>query len=128
MSEEKYLAKQVIVFRKDLRNTEGHKIRSGKIGAQCAHASLAAYKTADKIDNAFISWDNGTFAKIVLAVDSEQELLDVYHKAISDGLNVALITDSGFTEFGGALTHTCLCIGPHYHREIDPVTEHLKPY
>ena len=34
--------KQVIVFRKDLINGEKFSISSGKIGAQCAHASNAA--------------------------------------------------------------------------------------
>lgn len=34
--------KQVIVVRSDLRNASGQKVRSGKLMAQCAHASLKA--------------------------------------------------------------------------------------
>lgn len=34
--------KQVIVLRTDLRNAQGHKIRTGKLIAQGAHASLKA--------------------------------------------------------------------------------------
>ena len=33
--------KQVLVIRKDLKNTDGHKVRSGKVQAQACHASEA---------------------------------------------------------------------------------------
>ena len=33
--------KQVIVVRTDLRNTEGQKVRTGKLFAQVSHASMA---------------------------------------------------------------------------------------
>ena len=68
--------KQVIVFRKDLINGEKFSISSGKIGAQCAHASNAALlKLFEKKDNKYEVdiepngyldiWLNGIFTKIM---------------------------------------------------------------
>lgn len=114
-----YRAKQVIVIRKDLN------MRKGKMIAQGAHASMAAYKQADKEAAAFKEWDQGAFAKICLSVNSESDLMEVYSNALVAKLNVSLITDNGATEFHGVPTHTCLAIGPHYSEEIDPVTQRL---
>ncbi len=66
------------------------------------------------------------FTKIVVSVDSEAELDDVYAKAKAAGLTVHMIIDSGKTEFNNVPTKTCLCIGPHFKSEIDPITRHLK--
>lgn len=121
-------SKQVILVRRDLRNVKGEKVRTGKILAQACHASLAAYKQAVKTDSAFRDWDEGIFTKIVLAVNSEQELLDLAIKARAAGLNVALIEDIGLTEFGGVATKTCLAIGPHWDTQIDAVTGHLSGF
>ena len=34
--------KQILIWRNDLRSSTGHKVRTGKIAAQLAHASMAA--------------------------------------------------------------------------------------
>ena len=133
--------KQVIVVRTDLRNISGQKIRSGKIAAQVAHASLGAllkcfrkYSTSDDTtvyetefgkDSVMESWLNGVFTKICVSVDSEQELLDLY-ESIPEGIPSVLIKDSGLTEFGGVPTYTCVGIGPYTSEEIDQFTGHLK--
>jgi len=72
--------KQVILFRKDLH------MRKGKIAAQVAHASLKVFldrrdqkqRTRLEVDltNDMQIWVNGMFAKIVLSVDSEDDLLE----------------------------------------------------
>lgn len=121
-----YEAKQVILMRKDLRNTKGQKIHTGKLCAQAAHASLAAYKTADRNDPAFIAWDTGSFAKIVLAVNSEEDLLSLVPALMQKHLNISVIRDVGNTEFGGVTTLTCIGIGPHWSYEIDEITQHLS--
>jgi PTH2 family peptidyl-tRNA hydrolase len=121
-------AKQVIVMRRDLKNTQGHKVRTGKLIAQGAHASIKAYKSADRNDAAFIEWDTKSFTKITLGVDSLEELLTVLHKAAHHGLNVVMIEDDGTTEFGGKHTITCLGIGPHYAYQLDKATGDLKPF
>lgn len=125
--------KQVIVMRTDLRNTEGHKIRTGKYVAQGAHASLGAVAKyllhphegrAER--NKIIEWLSGPFTKTTLAVGSEQELLDIYNAARDAGLITSLITDNGTTEFGGVKTVTCCAIGPDTVEAIDAITGSLK--
>ena len=64
--------------------------------------------------------------KVTVKVGSEQELLDVYDKALAAGLVVHMITDRGLTEFGGVPTRTCLAVGPDYDDLIDPVTGDLE--
>jgi PTH2 family peptidyl-tRNA hydrolase len=66
--------------------------------------------------------------KVTVKVGSEQELLDVYDKALAAGLVVHMITDRGLTEFGGTPTRTSLAVGPDYDDLIDPVTGDLELY
>ncbi|RWZ87231.1 MAG: aminoacyl-tRNA hydrolase [Hydrotalea sp. AMD] len=123
--------KQVLVWRADLRNSNGQKVRTGKIAAQLAHASLGAilnYNLCDytKLPTPVRQWLEGRFTKICVSVDSEHELLEIYNKAIQTGINVKLIKDAGLTEFNGVPTLTCLCLGPDYPSVIDPITSHLR--
>ena len=121
--------KQVIVMRHDL------KMRRGKQIAQGAHASMAfltrrlqsskAMSLNDFSPNAQ-AWITGSFAKVCVRCNSEEELLGIYDKAIEMGLEVHLITDSGRTEFHGQPTRTCLAIGPDDASRIDQVTGHLE--
>ena len=111
--------KQMIVMRKDLN------MRKGKMVAQGAHASMKA--TLMHLDHPSVKqWLAGPFAKIVVSVDSEQELIDVYNSAISAGLIAALITDAGRTEFNGVATNTCIAVGPATAEQLAPITGHLK--
>lgn len=114
--------KQVIVMRKDL------KMRRGKEMAQASHASMMFILKNEKLTDVQREWVGSTFAKICVTVDSEEELLEIYNKAQSENLEVHLIKDSGFTEFKGVPTLTCLAIGPDYSDKIDKVTGHLKLY
>jgi len=128
--------KQVIVIRKDLN------MRKGKIAAQAAHAALAVVldrmlKTKHPpsrlhewvlefpYDSPWEEWLNGHFTKVVLYVNSEDELRDLYNKASDKGLPCAFIVDSGFTEFHGNKTATCIAIGPDYSDKIDEITGDL---
>ena len=144
--------KQVIVFRKDLLKGP-NAIRKGKFGAQCAHASLGAllklfnvykqepirvgsyeaepgqiqyeYSTVFKEKSVLDDWLNGKFTKVVVSVDSDEELVAL-NKALDDTfIPHALITDAGLTEFHGVPTNTCLGIGPYVAEEIDKFTGHL---
>lgn len=123
--------KQVIVMRKDLN------MRKGKIAAQASHASLGAILNyGSKIYEGTLSltienkavkeWLEGRFTKVCVSVDSEEELIDIYMKAMYNKVNVKLIKDAGLTEFGGVPTYTCLAIGPDYPENIDKITGHLK--
>jgi PTH2 family peptidyl-tRNA hydrolase len=68
----------------------------------------------------------GSFAKVCVRCNSEEELMAIHDKAIEMGLEVHLITDSGRTKFQGQPTRTCLVIGPDDVSKIDLVTGHLE--
>lgn len=113
--------KQVIVVRKDL------KMRRGKEIAQGAHASMKA--TLENMNHKDVKeWLKGPFAKIVVRVDSEEELLEIYQKALQANLVCSLIQDAGRTEFHGVPTYTTVAVGPAKDAHIDQITGHLKLY
>lgn len=109
--------KQAIVMRTDL------KMGKGKIAAQACHASLEAYKKADKID--IKKWEVEGQKKVVLKVSSEEELMKLYGIVKFEGLACSLITDAGHTQIE-ASTKTCIGIGPASDEAIDKVTGDLK--
>lgn len=133
------MAKQVIVLRKDLN------MRKGKMVAQGAHASLAAFLNLGctfemesddgpternfEVDlmpwPAVWEWVRGTFTKICVSVNSEAELLAIQEKAHAAGLPSSLIKDNGLTEFNGVHTYTAVAVGPGPEEEIDKITGHL---
>jgi PTH2 family peptidyl-tRNA hydrolase len=133
--------KQVIVWRKDLRTTEGHKVRSGKMAAQIAHASMKAildlgcFHDRDTqahdpfvipMDEVLEDWIGGLFTKVCVSVNSEQELLDIYEQAKEANLICSLIQDAGLTEFGGVPTYTAVAVGPGHAEDINKITGGLK--
>ena len=129
LNEPEIRIKQVICMRHDL------KMRRGKQIAQGAHASMSFLTrrlqengsvTFDALSPAMQAWTRGSFAKICCRVDSEEELMDLYDRAIESGVEVHLITDSGRTEFHGKPTRTCLAIGPDEADKIDQITGHLQ--
>lgn len=116
--------KQVIILRKDLN------MRKGKMVAQGAHASIeamfAAMEHHTEWHNAWYSSDEvGRMKKIVVSVNSEDELKAVLHKAFVVDLPRAIIQDAGLTEFGGIPTYTAVAIGPAPDEMIDPITKDL---
>jgi PTH2 family peptidyl-tRNA hydrolase len=110
-------------------------MRRGKQIAQGSHASMS-FLCRHLQKNVSVSlsdfnedqraWLTGSFAKICVRVNSEDELMEIYHKAVEAGLEVHLITDSGKTEFHGQPTRTCLAIGTDASEKIDPITGHLE--
>lgn len=129
MDSEPTPVKQVICMRHDL------KMRRGKQMAQAAHASMSflcrrlqSQGTISLCDfsETQTAWLIGSFAKVCCRVDSEEELMAIYDKALAAGLEVHLITDSGKTEFHGQPTRTCLAIGPDAATAIDAITGHLQ--
>jgi PTH2 family peptidyl-tRNA hydrolase len=143
------MIKQIIVIRKDL------KMRRGKEIAQGAHASMMFLVDAIKRNESINcdwnrpyeerakalhipmyemfsqeeeEWFKGKFTKICLAVNSEEELDNIYLRAKEAGLCVHMCVDSGATEFNGVATKTCLAIGPDESEKIDAITGDLKLY
>lgn len=117
--------KQVIVIRKDL------KCRRGKEISQGCHASLGvilnAIKNLDKglDDNRIAPWINGSFTKVCVYVNSEEEIHALKEKADKNQVLNCLITDNGQTEFGGVKTVTCIAIGPDTNERVNEITGHL---
>lgn len=109
--------KQVILVRKDL------KLSSGKMSAQCAHASTEAVLKSHKDD--ISKWRNDGMKKVILEVSSKEELFKCKQQAEDAGLIAALITDAGRTELEPG-TVTCLAIGPDNEKRIDEITGELK--
>jgi peptidyl-tRNA hydrolase, PTH2 family len=131
------MLKQVIVMRKDLN------MRKGKMIAQGAHASMkVVLDQFSKHTKQFNSYEIGVletvkghlwdwltgdkFTKIVLGVDSELELIDLYYFAKQAYLPVAKIIDNGTTEFHNKKVLTCIAIGPAPSERIDEITGKLK--
>ena len=121
--------KQVIVMRKDLN------MRKGKMIAQGAHASLKVFtdRRRDVDDETFAialtpamaEWLTGRFTKVCVSVTSEAELDAVVERARAANVPVALIVDSGKTEFHGQPTKTCCAVGPAWSDEVDAITGEL---
>ena len=130
-------SKQVLVMKKFPKALN---MPVGKYVSQGAHASLGAVLKMGKLDeygdnliiplyNVFVrDWLLGSFTKVTLYVETDEELTALYHAANSAGLPTALITDSGRTIFAGVPTMTALGIGPGGSEEIDKITGHLKTF
>jgi PTH2 family peptidyl-tRNA hydrolase len=122
--------KMVIVVRKDL------KMRKGKMCAQVAHAAMqflcenSESERGDelhvKLSPVEVTWMNGTFAKIVVGCDSEDELKYLMLKAEIEGVQCYSITDAGLTEFNGVSTLTCAAFGPENSEILNKITGDLK--
>ena len=118
--------KQAIVLRRDIR------MGRGKAAAQAAHASCeAVFKILKSGRSAWNEWLEKWRAsgqlKVVLRVDSEAELLNVYRKALELNLPASLIADAGRTQLEPG-TRTAVAIGPAPSSLVDKVTGHLKLY
>jgi len=122
--------KQVIVVRKDLG------MRKGKIASQVAHASMSFLldsnesKRVDelkiKLTSAEAQWLSSSFTKVVVSVDSEEELRDLIFHAEMKGIQCCPIIDAGRTEFHNVPTLTCAAFGPANSSDVDEITGKLK--
>lgn len=128
-----YNIKQLIIIRKDLG------MNKGKLAAQAAHASVAAlFSIAQRNEESLVidymnhkiagEWIKGSFAKIALAVRSEEELKQCFDVAKEYGFPCAYIVDSGVTVFNGQPTPTCIGIGPARAEELDALFSSLPLY
>lgn len=139
--------KLVLVVRTDLGMTKGMSSPSpfpvdpgsdppptGKIAAQCGHATLACYKTllraAQKDPNSnearlLRQWERFGQAKIAVQIKSEDELLELMGKARSLGITAEAIADAGRTQIEPG-SRTVLGVGPAPKSEVDRITGHLK--
>ena len=83
-------------------------MKKGKIAAQASHASV---HVLDKVNSSDIDeWKANGMKKIVLKVDSTEDLLELFQRAKGE-LPCALITDAGKTQIPSG-SKTCFACGP----------------
>ena len=109
--------KQVIVVNKSLGMSQG------KLAAQVAHASILSMFEAP--EGIVCGWLDNSYPKIVLQVETTQDLFALQEKANELKLPSALVIDEGRTELSNG-SITCLGIGPSTKELIDEVTGKLK--
>lgn len=109
--------KLVLVVRADLG------MGRGKIAAQAAHAAVGAALAA--IGRAeFAEWLAEGQPKVVLRVNSAEELLGVVARATAAELPSQLVEDAGRTQLPPG-TPTCCAVGPAGAEQIDAITGEL---
>jgi len=112
--------KQSIVLRGDLG------MSVGKLVSQACHAAVDSSELAKKRDHgAWRAWRDEGARKVVLQVDSLEELRELAEKADELDIVNVLIQDRGLTEVPPGTT-TALGVGPGRSERIDRVTGHLK--
>ncbi len=107
------MLKQVIVVDTSLN------MPVGKLAAQVAHASIAAFLDSDETIQ--LRWKDAGMPKIVLATSGEQNLIELLQNAKTKELPCALIRDAGRTVLKSG-TASALGIGPAENDEIDRLT------
>lgn len=129
--------KMVIAVRKDL------KMRRGKEAAQVSHGVMKVWfdrmeKTEEdafgslstiykgRFTPEMIEWKESDYPKVVVGVDSEDEIYKLAEEAKAANIPYAVIIDNGFTEFAGKKTTTCIAIGPDENHKMDKITGNLK--
>ena len=112
--------KQIIIIRVDI------KMGKGKIAAQASHASVSAYiQTKSKHPSVADEWILSGQKKVVLKVNSEDELIQMFRAAKDQGIPAVLITDAGKTQIPSG-TKTALGVGPWSEEILDKLFGDLK--
>ena len=110
---------QNIIVRTDL------KLSKGKLCGQVAHAAVcAADETRKRKQEWWKKWFSEGQRKVIVKVNSLDELYELKNKAEELQLPVAVIEDRGLTEIPPG-TVTCIGVGPAPTMLIDKVTGKL---
>ena len=112
--------KQIILIRTDL------KMGTGKKCAQSCHASVSASDLV-RIQNKSVwkNWKNSGQKKVVLKINSKEELNDMIMKLEKHKFLYFIVKDAGLTQLPPGTT-TAVGIGPTLSTEIDKITGDLK--
>uniref|UniRef100_A0A182PAY0 peptidyl-tRNA hydrolase n=1 Tax=Anopheles epiroticus TaxID=199890 RepID=A0A182PAY0_9DIPT len=113
--------KMVLVVRSDLG------LKKGKIASQCAHAAVLCCMRAGDAAGASKrdAWLWQGQPKIVLRVDSREELHLLAERAEAGGIVAEIVRDAGRTQVASG-TETVLGLGPDRSEAIDSLVGHLK--
>ncbi|KAJ0981023.1 hypothetical protein J5N97_009278 [Dioscorea zingiberensis] len=111
--------KMVLVVRNDL------KMGKGKIAAQCSHATLGLYKKLNnRAPKALNRWEMCGQVKVVLKVESEEDMLVLQERAKSLKLPTHITIDAGRTQIAPNSRTVMAILGPA--DVVDDVTGGLK--
>lgn len=112
--------KMVLVVRSDLG------LRKGKIASQCAHAAVMCYMRSASVNQAKLnSWLVQGQPKIVVKVESLEEMVEIAKKANEKRVVAEIVRDAGRTQISSG-TETVLGLGPDSSDVIDSLAGHLK--
>ncbi|XP_069965422.1 peptidyl-tRNA hydrolase 2, mitochondrial [Bactrocera oleae] len=114
--------KLVLVVRGDL------KMSKGKTAAQCAHAAILCYQQSQKEQDKqklVECWSTLGQPKIVLRVNTLEELTNLQNRAKNAGVISELVRDAGRTQLEAG-TATVLGIGPDIEKNVDELVSNLK--
>ncbi|MFX1446115.1 MAG: peptidyl-tRNA hydrolase Pth2 [Promethearchaeota archaeon] len=112
--------KQVILIRTDLGMSTGKKC------AQACHASVSASDLVRvKNKKVWKQWKNTGQKKVVLKVNSKEQLQDLFMLFQKQNFYCFLVKDAGLTQLTPG-TSTALGVGPVSSIEIDKITGDLK--
>lgn len=148
---QEFPVKQVIVVRSDLAMPRGKmaaQVAHASLGSVLSQMQLEIERSdindsvlskelkltllkigllGDRTERPFMDqWISGRFAKVVVYIDSEDDLLRLINKADSVGIPTTPIYDAGASVFKGERTLTCAAFGPWRSKDLDEVTGHLK--
>ena len=111
--------KQAIVVRTDLG------MSTGKLAAQACHASLGSSEEARRRSRGTWSrWQAEGGRKIVLAVGSMDEHMDVWERAGKLSIPRYMVADRGLTEIPAG-SKTAIGLGPVSSSKLDKVTGNI---
>jgi len=115
-----YPFKMVLVVNQGLGMTKG------KVAAQCAHATIGAYKKARaNCRNVVRFWEHTGQAKVAVKAANDDELLEIQRRAKAFGLVTYKVRDAGRTQIAAG-SQTVLAIGPAPVAAFLDVSDHLK--
>ncbi|KAL1813630.1 hypothetical protein DCAR_0625993 [Daucus carota subsp. sativus] len=111
--------KMVLVVRNDL------KMGKGKIAAQCSHATLGLYKKIlHRAPKALNRWEMCGQVKVVVKIDSEDDMLVLQERAKSLNIPTHIVIDAGRTQIAPNSRTVMAVLGPA--ELVDDVTGGLK--
>uniref|UniRef100_A0A2P2Q546 peptidyl-tRNA hydrolase n=1 Tax=Rhizophora mucronata TaxID=61149 RepID=A0A2P2Q546_RHIMU len=111
--------KMVLVVRNDL------KMGKGKIAAQCSHATLGLYKKIlHRAPKALNRWEMCAQPKVVVKIESEEDMLVLQERAKSLNLPTHITIDAGRTQISPNSRTVMAILGPV--EVVDDVTGGLK--
>ncbi|XP_065852627.1 uncharacterized protein [Euphorbia lathyris] len=111
--------KMILVVRNDL------KMGKGKISAQCSHATLGLYKKLlHRAPKALNRWEMCAQPKVVVKIESEDDMLVLQERAKSLKLPTHITIDAGRTQIAPNSRTVMAILGPV--EVVDEVTGGLK--